>query len=306
MHLPVLYQEALDALCVDKNGVYIDGTFGRGGHSAGLLAQLGEQGRLIALDQDLTAIETAQQDPRFQDPRFQSHHAAFSHLLEIVTELDLVGKVDGILLDIGVSSPQLDDVSRGFSFSRDGPLDMRMDQSQGQSAAEYLMYVKEEALANIIWLYGDERFSRRIAKAICRARHEQAIETTGQLAAITSAAIPKWEKHKHPATRTFQAIRIEVNQELKELERVLPQCLQVLKPHGRMAIIAFHSLEDRIVKEFLRIQSIGELPPKVPITIDMQPNRIQQIGKVIRPKDSEIANNKRARSAMMRVLEKIK
>jgi len=310
MHKPVLCDEVIEALNIKPNGCYIDATFGRGGHSRAILAKLSANGHLWVIDQDPSAIEVAN-SLAAQDKRLTVCHARFDVLQAYCVEQGISGKVDGILLDLGVSSPQLDDPSRGFSFMQAGPLDMRMDTSQGQSAGEWLAAAPEGEIADVLYTYGEERFSRRIAKAIVTARAEAPIETTDRLAEIIKKANPAWEKHKHPATRSFQAIRIYINQELTTLEDTLRQTLAVLAPGGRLAVISFHSLEDRIVKQFIQHHAKPAPLPRVlrhlPIMED-QPAFIpdlKMIGRKLRPSDAEIDTNPRARSALLRVAEKI-
>ena len=250
-HITVLLNEAVAALVQDKSGFYVDGTFGRGGHTALVLEQLAEDGQILGIDKDPEAIKHAHK--RFEnEPRFSIAHGSFAQLQQFVTERDMQGKLDGVLLDLGVSSPQLDDASRGFSFLNDGPLDMRMDTTQGESAADWIARADETEIADVIYTYGEERFSRRMARAIVAHRAENPITTTGQLAKIITEANPAWEKGKNPATRAFQGIRIFINRELEDLENCLDQALDMLKVGGRLVVISFHSLEDRIVKRFIR------------------------------------------------------
>lgn len=303
LHQSVLLQESIEQLAIKPNGIYVDGTFGRGGHSQAILNALGTDGQLIAFDKDPTAIQYA--NDHIKDKRFSIVHASFADMQSVLAVNGLTGRVDGILLDLGVSSPQLDEADRGFSFMREGPLDMRMDTTKGISAAGWLQVVNETELANVIFEYGEERFSRRIAKAIVAARKVSPINTTKQLAEIVGEAVPRREPGKNPATRTFQAIRIFVNRELEDLEQGLAQCLEVLKVGGRLAVISFHSLEDRIVKQFMKQQSS---PPRVPRNIpirhtDFQP-RLKLMGKPIMPSDKEVSGNVRARSAVLRTAEK--
>lgn len=306
-HQSVLYQEALQALNIDAGGLYIDCTFGRGGHSRGILQQLGPQGRLLAFDRDLDAVNSDEALQLEADPRFKLHHGCFAELMAVVAQQNQLGKVNGILLDLGVSSPQLDVAERGFSFMRDGPLDMRMDSSQGLSAAEYLARVDEADLVKVLFEYGDERFARRIARAIVEYRQSEPLLTTLQLAKLIEASVPFRDKHKHPATRTFQAIRIEVNQELQQVQSVLQQALEVLAPQGRLVVIAFHSLEDRIVKRFIRDESGRKTNPgKLPIReCDIERGQLKKIGSSIKAAAQELKENPRARSAVMRVAEKL-
>lgn len=306
-HQAVLYREALDSLAIKPDGIYIDCTFGRGGHSAGILQQLNENGRLLAFDRDLAAINSDEARRLQQDSRFTLHHGAFSDLAVVVDRLGLTGRVDGILMDLGVSSPQLDTAERGFSFMRDGPLDMRMDTGFGISASQYLMQVDEKLLATILFTYGEERFSRQIAKAIVAQRQVRPIETTLQLAKLIEDSVPFRDKYKHPATRTFQALRIEINQELEQVKGALQQSLQVLGSGGRLVVISFHSLEDRIVKRFIRDESgrktnPGRLPVKEQ---DIAWGQLLKLGKSIRAGEDEVRDNPRARSAVMRVAEKL-
>ncbi len=303
-HKPVLIEEALEALNIVPNGVYIDGTFGRGGHSRCLLARLGPQGRLYAIDKDWEAIAHAK--AHFSaDMRFQIAQGSFRSLADLARQWGIYGQVNGVLLDLGVSSPQLDDAQRGFSFMQTGPLDMRMDAQQGLSAAQFVNEAEEELLAKVFFEYGEERFARRIARAIVSARSCAPIDDTAVLAEIVKEANPKWEKHKHPATRVFQAIRIYVNQELTDLEACLDQCLDVLAVGGRLAVISFHSLEDRIVKQFMQTAERGiPLPRGIPMKAVDMPASFQRIGKAIKPKEKEIQDNVRSRSAILRIGEK--
>ncbi|OAI10660.1 16S rRNA (cytosine(1402)-N(4))-methyltransferase [Methylomonas lenta] len=306
-HQPVLFEEALASLNVKANGVYIDCTFGRGGHSAGVLQQLGESGRLLAFDRDIEAINSHQAQQLLLDERFSLHHASFAELAKAVEQLGYFGQIDGVLMDLGVSSPQLDSAERGFSFLRDGPLDMRMDTSQGITAAQYLAQVAEQDLIKVLFEYGEERFARRIARAIVEQRQKQPLQTTLQLAKLIEDCVPFKDKYKHPATRSFQAIRIEINQELEQVKAVLKQSVEVLVPGGRLVVIAFHSLEDRIVKRFIRSESGHKHDPgKLPIKEqDIAKGLLKKVGKSIRAQQQEIKQNPRARSAIMRVAEKI-
>lgn len=302
-HLSVLLEEAVAALAIKPDGIYIDGTYGRGGHSAMITKALGENGRLIAIDRDEEAIANALSTFK-NDSRVEIAHQSFSELENLVKSKDLLGKIDGILLDLGVSSPQLDNAERGFSFQKDGPLDMRMDNSRGQSAQQWVAQTSEEEIAEVLWKYGEEKLSRRIARAIVTAREKEAIQTTAQLAQIISSAIPKKEKHKNPATRSFQAIRIKINDELTEVEKVLLQSIDILAPKGRLVVISFHSLEDRIVKRFIRDYSRGkQLPREIPVsTVEKGP--LIKIGKAIKAGPTELNFNPRARSAVLRIAEK--
>ncbi len=301
-HLPVLASEAIEALAINPDGVYVDCTFGRGGHSRLLLDALSAHGRLIALDRDPDAIAAGKTMP---DARLALVRAPFSRLAEVLDGLG-VDKVDGILLDVGVSSPQLDEAVRGFSFRLEGPLDMRMDPDSGISAADWLARADEGEMAEVIRRYGEERFARQIAHAIVAARKVSPIRTTGELAQIVAGAVWKREPGQHPATRTFQAIRIFLNRELEELETVLPVCVQRLKPGGRLAVISFHSLEDRIVKRFMRDEERGEeLPRGLPVrAAEIEPGRLRRVGKAIHAGAAEVRENPRARSAVLRVAER--
>lgn len=300
-HKTVLLREAVDALNIEANGIYVDGTFGRGGHSREMLSRLGAEGRVIALDRDPQAVAAAAQLP---DPRLTIRQARFSELRDVLRALD-VDKVNGVLLDLGVSSPQIDDAKRGFSFRQDGPLDMRMDPQSGQSAAEWLMKASGKEIGEVIKVYGEERFAKQVARAIVAARSQQPLERTRQLAEIVAKAIPKREPRQDPATRTFQALRIFLNQELEELEVTLPQCVACLKHGGRLVVISFHSLEDRITKRFMRAQSQPAVPARLPLRESELPRTaLRLVGKAIRASDREVAENSRARSAMLRVAEK--
>lgn len=305
MHQSVLLDESMKGLAIKSGGIYFDGTFGRGGHSQEILNHLGADGRLFAIDKDLEAISYAKE--RFsQDKRFHIFHGSFAQIAEFAKEAEVLGKVDGILLDLGVSSPQLDNPERGFSFMQQGPLDMRMDSSQPLSAAEFVNHAEADEMAAIFRLYGEERFAGRIARAIVAARKEAPITTTLQLAEIVKEANPKWEKHKHPATRVFQAIRIHVNQELNDLNTCLEQSINVLAPGGRLVIISFHSLEDRIVKQFMRDKEQGEqLPLEIPVRYEELKSNFKRVGKAIMPQEKEVKENVRARSAVLRIGEKL-
>ena len=300
-HTAVLLKEAVDALKIEANGVYVDGTFGRGGHSREMLSRLGSQGRVIAFDRDPQAVAAAAQ---VVDPRLTVRQARFSELLEVLQELQM-NEVNGVLLDLGVSSPQIDDAHRGFSFRQDGPLDMRMDPRSRPSAAEWLMQASQKEIGEIIKTYGEERFAKQIARAIVAARSEQPIERTRQLAKIVAKAIPTREPRQDPATRTFQALRIFLNQELEELEVTLPQCVTCLKPGGRLVVISFHSLEDRITKQYMRAQSRPLVPDRLPLRESELPKtKLRLIGKAVRASEQEVAQNPRARSAVMRVAQR--
>jgi len=303
-HDTVLLHEAVNALVTRADGRYVDGTFGRGGHSRQILSRLSEQGRLLGIDRDPQAVEVGRKLAQ-DDPRFGIRHGEFSGVAEFVRELGWPG-VDGILLDLGVSSPQLDDAQRGFSFLRDGPLDMRMNPQAGESAADWLARAKEQDIAWVLKEYGEERFARRMASAIVKARQEAPIRTTGRLAQIISEANPRWEQGKHPATRAFQAIRIHINGELEEVSRTLAQATELLSIGGRLVVISFHSLEDRIVKRFMRDQVKGDpLPAKLPVMAKDIPQRFKLVDKPVKASDEEVAGNPRSRSAVMRVMEKI-
>lgn len=305
-HQPVLLTEVISHLMIDEDGIYIDGTFGRGGHSQAILKALSKQGTLLAIDQDPKAIEASKEKIFAEDKRFHIVKDSFSNLQEIANTKNLLGKVSGILLDLGVSSPQLDNAERGFSFLKEGPLDMRMDTTQGMDASAWINTAKEADIAQVLKEYGEERFSKRIANAIVSARVETAISTTTQLAAIVTKANPKWEKHKHPATRSFQAIRIFINNELNALNQALMASIDVLKPGGRLAVISFHSLEDRIVKRFIREKERGKMFPKgLPVTEEAIGKQLKKIGKAIKSSSVEIEKNIRARSAILRIAEKI-
>lgn len=310
MHITVLLHEAVDALAIKPGGIYIDGTFGRGGHSRLILSKLGEGGQLIAFDKDPEAVAAGQ---AINDERFSIKHGDFSDLQQILQGMGIT-QVDGVLLDLGMSSPQLDEASRGFSFGSDGPLDMRMDTSRGQTAAQWLSSVSEAHLEEVVRDYGEERFARQIARAIVMARTRQPIVTTLQLAEIIAPVVRsrggRRENKQNPATRTFQAIRIFLNQELEGLSLILPQCVALLKPSGRLAVISFHSLEDRLVKRFVRAAAnTDELPRGLPLR-DKEVQRfsnqkLKLIGKAIRPSQVEVSANVRARSAVMRVAERV-
>ncbi len=300
-HISVLLHETVDALLADRNtGIFVDGTFGRGGHTRLLLSKLDENARVYGFDKDPQALAVAAELEQ-EDPRFKIIHASFADLKQELQDRG-IESVDGIMADLGVSSPQLDQAERGFSFMKDGPLDMRMDNSQGPTAAQWLVDIEEEDLANIIFKYGEERYSRRIAKAIKAAGY---IETTGQLAEIVKVAHPKWEKNKHAATRTFQAIRIAINKELDDIDIFLPQAVEMLKPEGTLAVISFHSLEDRLIKQFIQKEStLAEdtgwgLPQKREDT-----RRLKKVSR-IKASDEEVKANPRSRSAWLRVAERL-
>lgn len=306
IHRPVLLQESIAGLDIKPDGIYIDATFGRGGHSAEILKQLSSRGRLIALDRDDTAIESAQ---RFiDDPRFSIHHVAFSNIEDVVNELELMCDIDGVLMDIGVSSPQLDDASRGFSFQKDGPLDMRMDRSTGISAADWLNKAELEEITMVLKTYGEEKFGKRIAHAVLEQRVIKPLQTTAEFAQLIDKAVPVKDKFKHPATRSFQGVRIFINGELEQLNQGLESAVKVLKTGGRLVVISFHSLEDRVVKRFIRKLSKGkDIPRGLPITqqeIDAE-KLVIAIGRAVKPTAEEIAQNVRCRSSVLRTAEKL-
>ncbi|NUF49173.1 16S rRNA (cytosine(1402)-N(4))-methyltransferase RsmH [Gilliamella sp. ESL0250] len=304
-HTTVLLNEAVNALNIKKDGIYVDGTFGRGGHSRLILEQLGTQGRLIAIDRDERAEQVALQ---ITDPRFTFIRGEFSNMYQYIDKLELMGKIDGILLDFGVSSPQLDDPERGFSFMRDGPLDMRMNNHKGLTASEWLLSSDEDDIAWVLKTFGEEKFAKRIARAIVEQNKVLPITRTLELANLIEKATPRKDKNKHPATRSFQAIRIYINSELEEVEQVLNSSLSILANHGRLAVISFHSLEDRIVKQFINKQSKGpDLPARLPLTEQQIKQyggaKLRSLGK-IKPNTIEINNNPRSRSALLRVAER--
>mgnify|MGYP000568330360 FL=1 len=306
MHVTVLLEEAVDSLGVKPSGVYIDGTFGFGGHSRLILEKLDENGRLIAFDKDMSAVTTGQ---TIKNKNFHITHSRFSRIKQELEKLG-VSQADGILLDLGVSSLQLEDTSRGFSFRLDGPLDMRMDTSQGQTATEWIASVSEKHLGEVIKDYGEERFAKQIAREVVAARSKQPITTTLQLAEIVAKVVHPNKKNHNPATRTFQAIRIYLNQELEELSLTLPECMGLLKEGGRLVVISFHSLEDRVVKRFIREAACPDkLPSRLPVRDEevrrlIRP-KLRLVGKAIRPKERELVVNPRARSAVMRVAERV-
>ena len=303
-HIPVLKREVLSAIQVRRDGLYVDATFGRGGHAGEIVALLGDEGRLIALDRDPQAVAAGRQ--RFaEDDRVTIVQGEFRRMFDLLKDYLHDQKVDGVLMDLGVSSPQLDQADRGFSFMRDGELDMRMDPTQGESAAEWLARVEESDLVKVLFTLGEEKFARRIAKAIVLEREQQAITSTLQLAQIIADSIPKREKHKHPATRTFQAIRMFVNQELEQINQALPQAVSLLNEGGRLAVISFHSLEDRLVKRFMRKHATPNLPPRsIPVTEADYATPLTLIGRAIKPSKHELEENPRARSSVLRVAER--
>jgi len=306
LHQPVLLQEAVEGLNINPAGVYIDATFGRGGHTKEILRQLSNKGRLLAIDRDPAAVEEAQSLGE-ADERLVVRHGAFGEIAKTVIESGFkAGTVDGVLFDLGVSSPQLDESQRGFSFIHDGPLDMRMDPTCGDSAEQWINSASEKEISDVLFKYGEERHARRMARQLIQERSEQPITNTGRLAEIIKQANPSWEKDKHPATRAFQAIRIFINDELGELEKGLQQTLEILRPGGRMVVISFHSLEDRKVKRFIATQSRGDgFPRDLPVTQSMLSPTVKSVGKAIKPGRDEITGNPRSRSAVMRVAEKL-
>ncbi|MCW8880387.1 MAG: 16S rRNA (cytosine(1402)-N(4))-methyltransferase RsmH [Kangiellaceae bacterium] len=303
-HITVLLHEAVDGLNIKPDGIYVDGTFGRGGHSQLILEKLGEKGRLIAIDRDPQAAKSAEKF--MQDSRFEFIHQNFAMIEPLLEQKGLVGMIDGILLDLGVSSPQLDQAERGFSFIKDGPLDMRMDTSKGESAADWLGYAEVDDIRRVLKEFGEEKFATRIARAIVEKRGEQPIVSTLQLAEIIDQACPVKDKFKHPATRSFQAIRIFINDELGELDRTLEVAPNLLAKGGRLSIISFHSLEDRRVKRFIRQKSKGDSFPKgLPVTTDQLNQELKSMGKAIKASKQEVDLNPRSRSAVLRVAEKL-
>lgn len=305
MHESVLMHAAVAALNIQRDGIYVDATFGRGGHSREILAELGPDGKLLAMDQDPEAIAAAVEIQQ-HDSRLQVTHSAFSHMVEMVEAQGYGGRVNGILFDLGVSSPQLDKAERGFSFMRDGPLDMRMNPGKGLSAGQWINIAKEKDIADVLYKFGEERHSRRMARRIVEFRKDNLIYTTNQLAELVKEAHPAWERDKHPATRAFQAIRIHVNKEFDELEAGLRQALDLLAIGGRLVVISFHSLEDRIVKKFIAMQTKGDnFPRDLPVRQAQLAPKLRSIGKAIKPASDEIERNPRARSAVMRIAEKI-
>ena len=301
--MTVLLSEAVAALNIKADGTYVDATFGRGGHSRAILAQLGSSGKLIAIDRDPEALAYA---ATISDSRLVALQMEFGRIGQVVVEAGVAG-VDGVLLDLGVSSPQLDSAARGFSFRFDAPLDMRMDPGQGKSAAEWIAQASEQEIGGVIRRHGEERFAKQIARAIVAARSSGPVDRTRQLAQIVAKAVPTREPHQNPATRTFQAIRIHINQELEELEIALPQCVEMLNEGGRLVVISFHSLEDRIAKQFMRMQAQpGMLLARLPVRAAELPKpRLKLVGKPVFPTDKEVAANPRARSAVMRVAERV-
>ena len=302
-HIPVLLHEALTALCIQHDGLYLDCTFGRGGHSRAILAKLGASGRLIGLDRDPSAVAVARNLAQ-EDPRFEIAHTAFSELEPALDSL-AVSRVDGILMDLGVSSPQLDEPERGFSFQADGPLDMRMDPTAGESAADWIARADADEIAHVLWVFGEERFSRRIAKAIVEEREIAPIATTTQLRQIVTNAQPRKDQNKHPATRSFQGIRLYINGELAQVEQGLEAAMNRLEAGGRLAVISFHSLEDRLVKRALRDASRPPKgDPRMPMPDSIAQPKLKLVGKAIKAGPEELRHNPRARSAVLRVAER--
>lgn len=303
-HTSVLLHESLNGLAIKAEGVYIDATFGRGGHSQAILDKLGKKGRLIAFDKDPEAVAYAK-DKFGHDARFFIEHSSFDHLSDTLKKYNLLGKVDGILLDLGVSSPQIDEPKRGFSFMREGPLDMRMDLTQAQDASQWIHQAQAQEMEQVLRQFGEERFARRIVKAIVANRQIKPIQTTTELADIIAKVVPR-ERHKHPATRTFQAIRIYINQELTQLTACLQQSLNLLNVGGRLVVISFHSLEDRLVKQFIRqwSQSYQESGHLLVLPKKIKP-LLAKVGRAIKPDSTEVVTNPRARSAILRIAEKL-
>ena len=304
-HQPVLIKEVLEKLNINPQGIYVDGTFGRGGHAGEILKQLDANGRLLVMDKDPQAIREAEK-MFVNDERVIITRGSFAMLKQSVADHGWLGKVDGVLLDLGVSSPQLDDPDRGFSFKRDGALDMRMDPDAGESTAQWIAHVREAELADVLWEFGEERYAKRIARAIVKARETTPILTTKALAKIVAEANPNWEKGKDPATRSFQAIRIFINNELEDLKSCLSQVVEVLRTGGRLVVISFHSLEDRIVKRFIRDEARGDqFPAGLPVTQAQLNPHLKPVGKAVKPAEKEVLANPRARSSVLRCAEKI-
>lgn len=306
-HHPVLLTEAIEALAIRPDGWYADGTFGRGGHAGEILSRLGEQGRLWVFDKDPRAIAEAER--RFgADARVRIHHGSFADMRRVAERDGALGRLNGVLLDLGVSSPQLDDPERGFSFMREGPLDMRMDSSAGQSAAEWLAIASADDIAAVLREYGEERFAWRIAQAVVARRESEQgpVRTTRELASLIAEAVPFQDRHKHPATRSFQGIRIYINRELDDLQRVLADICDLLASEGRLVVVSFHSLEDRLVKRFMRDKStVGHLPPEIPVVPESMKPKLKLVGKAVQPGAAEVAANPRARSAVLRTAERL-
>lgn len=303
-HITVLLNEAVDALVTDVDGLYVDCTFGRGGHSRLILERLSENGRLIGIDKDPRAIAVANELAE-QDGRFQICHGSFADMQQWIEEHSEGKPVAGILMDLGVSSPQLDEAERGFSFMKDGPLDMRMNTESGETAAQWIASAREEEIADVFYQYGEERYSRRLAKAVVNRRAVEPFERTLDLAAVIKEAHPKWEKNKHPATKSFQAMRIYLNNELGDLTEGLEKATDLLAKDGRLVVISFHSLEDRMVKRFIRDKEKGpQLPPDIPIMEKDFPIELKHVGKAVKPSKQEVDANVRSRSAVMRIAQK--
>lgn len=303
-HATVMGPEAIVALAIKPDGAYVDGTYGRGGHARAILAELDEQGRLLVIDRDPEAVAHAR-DAFAGDARVTVCHGGFDELAGLLQQSSME-VIDGLLLDLGVSSPQLDEARRGFSFRRDGPLDMRMDTSAGTTAAEWLAVASEREIADVIFHFGEERNSRRIARAIIARREQSSLQTTTELAELVRSASGRHDRNKHPATRTFQALRIHINDELGALERVLDEAVDALRAGGRLVVISFHSLEDRMVKRFIRREASGEdLPRRLPVRDSEIRRRLRAVGKAIKPGAAETQSNRRARSAVMRVAERL-
>jgi 16S rRNA (cytosine1402-N4)-methyltransferase len=306
-HQPVLFNEVLQAMQIKPDGVYVDGTFGRGGHAAAILEQLNEQGRLLVMDKDPQAIACAR-EKHAGDQRVTIIHDDYAQMKNHISAQGLSNQVDGVLLDLGVSSPQLDDATRGFSFQQNGPLDMRMNTEQGETAEQWIMRASEKEIADVLWRFGEERFSRRIARRIVEYRQQAPISDTDTLVAIIKDCVPSGKEKKHPATRSFQAIRMQINHELENVEQVLADIFDVLKVGGRLLVISFHSLEDRLVKRFFKQQSTRPPVPRglplrdseLPVTI-----RLRTIGKAIKAGVDELTQNPRSRSAVLRIAERV-
>ena len=305
-HVPVMLNEVIAGLKIKAGGIYIDATFGRGGHTKAILAKLGNYGRVIVIDKDPEAIAIAKKLSE-RDRRISVYHGSYADILEFCQIENIIGSVNGIILDLGASSPQLEQADRGFSFSKDGPLDMRMDPSRGRSAGEWLKQAQEKEIYRVLKIYGEERYARRIAKAICHARQGQPITTTKNLSDLITNIYPrKYELNKHPATRSFQAIRIFINNELEELKKVLGPIVEILAPNGRLVVVSFHSLEDRIVKRFINEQAKGDkFPYKLPVQAKQLQPSLKKIGKLQKPEHKEVLQNARARSAVLRIAEKL-
>ena len=304
-HIPVMEQEIIAGLKIKVDGIYIDATFGRGGHTKAILARLGREGRVIVIDKDPEAIAIAKKIQK-EDNRISVYHGSYAHILNFCQAEEVVGKVNGIVLDLGISSPQIDEAKRGFSFLKDGPLDMRMDPSCGITAAEWLAQADELEITKVLKNYGEEKYAKRIAAAICRAKLGKPITTTKTLADIISSVYPrKHELNKHPATRSFQGIRIFINNELEDLRQVLEPVIRILSPTGRLVVISFHSLEDRIIKQFINEQAKGDkFPIKFPVMASQLQPTLKKLSKQ-KPREEEIMHNIRARSAILRIAEKL-